>query len=54
MRKLMWLAIGFGVSCTLGAYLWIGKWMIFIGIAGAVGALCILRKEKWARRAAWA
>lgn len=54
MRKLMWLAIGFGVSCTLGAYLWIGKWMIFIGIAGAVGTLCILRKEKWARRAAWA
>ena len=54
MRKLMWFAIGFGISCTLGAYLWVGRWMILAGILGVTGLFCFLRKEKWSKRIAWA
>jgi len=53
MRRLMWFAIGFGISCTLGAYFWIGVWMIPAVILGAAGLLCFLRKEKWMKRTAW-
>ena len=53
MRKLMWFAIGFGISCTLGAYFWVSGWVIPALLLGSAGLVLLFRKEKWKRRLAF-
>lgn len=52
MRKLMWFAIGFALACTLGAYFWVGKWMLVLVLPGIAGLGCFLSSEKRMKRIA--
>lgn len=49
MRKFMWFSIGFAISCTLGAYFWVDKWVLPALILGGAGLMLFAWKEKWKR-----
>lgn len=44
MRLLVWLALGFGLACGIGAYLWPQWWLLGAGALGALGCVVLRRR----------
>lgn len=52
MRKLMWFAIGFALSCAATAYDMMYSWLppaVMIAVAMATGAICLTKKRQFIR-----
>lgn len=44
MRLLVWFALGFGLACGIGAYLWPQWWLLGAGVLGALGCAVFRRR----------
>lgn len=44
MRLLVWFALGFGLTCGIGAYLWPQWWLLGAGVLGALGCAVFRRR----------
>lgn len=44
MRLLVWFALGFGLACGIGVYLWPQWWLLGAGVLGALGCAVFRRR----------